>query len=592
VDSSNHFLKIFKTLTKNHKYKILLLLPLFLIRIIVEAISIGLIFPFVKVISEPEKIISIIVEDQTYNKIMNLLIDFDSKVLDDQINILIYVSAILLILVFFIKNIYLFFLNYFEINFYNSLSDYYPKKLFTKYINMPYEKFINMNTAYMIRNMNQSQSFIDSIQSINQIIIEIIILSLVLVGLFYVNFSVTFVTLLIFLLFIGSFYFFTKNRISSWGLSRHFNDGEKLKSQHHGFGLIKDVKIFKIENYFPKKFSEHNIKSLISTKNISLVEISTRYLLEIVLVLVFSILIISQHSMKQSFIETLPLIALYAAAGYRLMPSVNRILTSLQRIKFNLPIVDRLYPELMALKNNEFKNKILKEKNVIYKPNIILNDVNFSYFSVNKKTLKNVSLEVKFGSIIGIIGDSGSGKSTLVNLITGLLEPSSGEIYFEDSKSKIRLNENNFTKIGYVPQNVYLIDSSLKNNISLAKKDDEVDLIKLDNSIAESNLEKTIKNLEYGINTIVGEKGTKISGGQLQRVGLARALYNNPEILILDEATSGLDFDSENEILENLKKLKGSRTIIIISHRKNSLKYCDKVFKIEDANVLEYKSQL
>ncbi len=591
MDNSNHFLKIFKTLTKKHKYKILLLLPLFLIRIIVEAITIGLIFPFVKIISEPEKVINMINDNQTYNKLLNLVIDFETMVLADQINVLIYGSAILLILVFFIKNIYLFVLNYIEINFYNNLSNYYPKKLFTKYINMPYEKFINMNTAYMIRNMNQSQSFIDSIQAINQIIIEIIILSLVLVGLFYVNFSVTLITLIIFLLFIGSFYFFTKNKISSWGLSRHFNDGEKLKSQHHGFGLIKDVKIFRIENFFPKKFSDHNIKSLISTKNINLVEISTRYLLEIVLVLVFSILIISQHSIKQSFLETLPLIALYAAAGYRLMPSVNRILVSLQRIKFNLPIVDRLYPEVVSLKDKEFEYQILKEKNKIYKPNIILDNVNFNYYSINKKTLKGVSLEVKFGSIIGIIGESGSGKSTLVNLITGLLKPSSGEIYFKDSESNIKLDVNNFTRIGYVPQSVYLIDNSLKNNISLAKKDNEIDVNKLNNSIVESNLERTINGLENGIDTIVGEKGTKISGGQLQRVGLARALYNNPEILILDEATSGLDLDSENEILENLKKLKGSRTIIIISHRKNSLKYCDKVFKIEDANVLEYKGQ-
>tara|TARA_B100001250_G_C19728114_1_gene757070 strand:- start:403 stop:1311 length:909 start_codon:yes stop_codon:yes gene_type:complete len=294
-------------------------------------------------------------------------------------------------------------------------------------------------------------------------------------------------------------------------------------------------------------------------------------------------LIITQHSIQKNFIDTLPLIAIFAAAGYRLMPSVSNILISIQRLKFNLPVIVRLYPELVNLKNEENKNfndNIKKKSNSINQPNIVIKNVDFSYSQSDKKILKEVSMNINFGSITGIIGDSGSGKSTFINLITGLLKPTSGEIYYEDNISKKRFSK--VKKIGYVPQSVYLIDSTLKKNISLIEKDLEIDETKLKKSILQSNLSETIKNLPNGLETTVGEKGSKISGGQLQRVGLARALYDDPEILILDEATSGLDLESEDEILDNLNQLKGSRTIIIISHRKNSLKFCEKVFKIED----------
>jgi len=581
--NNNKLFNIYNTLTKKQKNTILFLLPLFFIRILVEAISVGVIFPFVKIVTEPNKIITLIENNQLYKDIINFFIDFNSLNTDLKVNFLIYSSIVLLIFIFLIKNIYLYFLNYIEIKFYNDLGDYFPKKLFTKYTNLSYEKFIDLNSAYMIRNMNQSQSFVDSIQSINNLLIETVILTVILIGLFYLNLPITLITLSIFLIFVGSFYIFTRKKLSKWGYDRHFHDGEKLKSQHHGFGLIKDIKIFNIESYFPEKFSEHNKKSLISSRNISLVQYSTRYLLEIMLVLVFSMLIITQHSIQKNFIDTLPLIAIFAAAGYRLMPSVSNILISIQRLKFNLPVIVRLYPELVNLKNEENKNfndNIKKKSNSINQPNIVIKNVDFSYSQSDKKILKEVSMNINFGSITGIIGDSGSGKSTFINLITGLLKPTSGEIYYEDNISKKRFSK--VKKIGYVPQSVYLIDSTLKKNISLIEKDLEIDETKLKKSILQSNLSETIKNLPNGLETTVGEKGSKISGGQLQRVGLARALYDDPEILILDEATSGLDLESEDEILDNLNQLKGSRTIIIISHRKNSLKFCEKVFKIED----------
>ena len=584
--NNSHLFKIYKTLTNEQRKTIMFLFPLFFLRIIVEAISIGAIFPFIKIITEPERIASIIDNKEFYKKFLNIAFDYNSFNQDLKIDFLIYFSVFLLISIFLIKNLYLYFLNYIEIKFYNKINDYYPKKLFLKYTKLPYEKFIDKNSAYMIRNMNQSQSFVDSIQSINSLFIEIIILLIILTGLFYLNFLVTMLTLLIFIIFLGTFYLLTRKKLSIWGYDRHYHDGEKLKSQHHGFGLIKDLKIFNLENYFPEKFSEHNKKSLISSRNISLVQFATRYLLEIMLVLVFSILIMSQHFIQQSFIDTLPLIAIFAAAGYRLMPSVSNILISIQRLKFNLPVISRLYSELIDTENDSY-SKLREKRFKLNQPNIVINNVNFSYKNSDQKILDNVSLKINFGSIIGIIGESGSGKSTLINLITGLLQPSSGEIFYEDKKSKNKFK--NIDKIGYVPQNVYLLDSSLKKNISLIDQDKEIDEMKLNKSIFQSNLIETIKNLPNGIDTQVGEKGLKISGGQLQRVGLARALYDDPDILILDEATSGLDIDNENEILINLNQLKGSRTIIIISHRSNSLKYCEKVFKIEDKKIGVYK---
>ena len=217
-----------------------------------------------------------------------------------------------------------------------------------------------------------------------------------------------------------------------------------------------------------------------------------------------------------------------------------------------------------------------------------VNDENFDavVLKSDKPVLKNVNLTIKKNEFVGIVGETGSGKSTLVDLLIGLMEPNEGTITV-DGKN-INKNLNSWKKnLGYVSQNLYLLDESIKNNIAFGYKDNEIDKVKVENSIEKSQLSKFINNLKNGLDSKVGERGVKISGGERQRIGIARALYNDPEILVFDEATSALDLDTEKKLLETLIKFKKNKTFIFITHRTSGLSYCDRIFKIENSEIKE-----
>ena len=211
-----------------------------------------------------------------------------------------------------------------------------------------------------------------------------------------------------------------------------------------------------------------------------------------------------------------------------------------------------------------------------------------NYSKLDKLVLKNASLTIKKNEFVGIIGETGTGKSTLVDLLIGLLSPSKGTITVDGKNINNNL-ESWKEKLGYVQQNTYLLDESIKNNVAFGYKENQFDIAKIENSIEKAQLIKFVNNLKNGLDSNVGEHGVKISGGEKQRIAIARALYNDPDILILDEATSSLDLDTEAKILETLVKFKKNKTMIFITHRTSSLGYCDKVFKIENNEIKEIK---
>ena len=233
--------------------------------------------------------------------------------------------------------------------------------------------------------------------------------------------------------------------------------------------------------------------------------------------------------------------------------------------------------------------KTVKQTGIEFKSNLLIKNLHFSYLNSSKRVLNNINLKIEKGTTIGIIGGSGEGKSTLVNILIGLLNPTKGEIKV-DNKLLDASNLKAFQgHIGYVPQDIYLIDDSIKNNIALGIHSNEISSKRLDKSIKDSQLSKFINSISEGIETVVGERGVKLSGGQKQRIGIARALYNDPDILVLDEACSALDIEIEKEVMKSINFLKRQKTIIIISHRHSSLIECDKIFEMESGQLNEYK---
>jgi len=254
-------------------------------------------------------------------------------------------------------------------------------------------------------------------------------------------------------------------------------------------------------------------------------------------------------------------------------------------MRYGVAVVDTLHEEIQRFKNTKIEsisNKQLKN----LQQNIIFDNVTFKYVEGDVEVLKDINFKITKGNMVGIVGESGAGKSTIINLLLGLLSPTNGKVLVDniDIKKDIKTWQK---QIGYVPQNIYLTDDSLTNNIALGISQEDIKMDYVRECIAAINLEKLIEQLPQGLDTLVGERGARISGGQLQRLGLARALYNNPEVLVLDEATSSLDIKTEEKIMKTIKNLQGLKTIIIISHRMSTLKYCDHLFNISNGKLKE-----
>ena len=407
-----------------------------------------------------------------------------------------------------------------------------------------------------------------------EFISELIIITGIFIFLLFFNFKISLISFFIVAFFFTISNLFTRKRLKSLGDKVRNHEQFRIKNFIESFNLIKEIKIFNMQNFFESKNINFNKVINYNTLVFRFLKVVPSQAIELILVILISsitILMIGEYSMQY----TLTLLGVFFASAMRLLPSVKKLFTAIQYFSFSSPATDNISKELSNINKNTHSNQILIKS---FKNKIIFSNVNFKFRGSNNLVLKNFNLEIPSKKIIGIKGSTGSGKSTIVNLISGLIYPSSGSIFIDDIDYKdISLNSLN-NLIGYVPQNVYLMDSSIKDNICFgSNKFTQNDL---NDSIKKSNLEKFISELPNGIETIIGEKSSKISGGQAQRIGIARALIKKPSILILDEATNSLDFETEKLILDTLESLKGQLTIIFISHTDNTFRICDKVIDL------------
>ena len=558
-----------------YRKKIIFLVVLLFIGMFFEILGLGSLLPVLSLIANPENLkeIPLLSEISYLNELTY--------------NYLVLVLLILIGILYLIKTLFLSYLIYRQNRFLANILATISNNLFTNYLTQPYKFHINNSSSKLIKNLQTEVNLVGAFNTaFISLFVELGLLFSILLTLLFIEplGAISVGLFLGFLAFI--FYRFSRRKLIQWGYEREKADGLITKTALEGLGGIKDIKLLHVESFFISKFIQNQyLKSRVSSNSNTVAQLP-RYYLELISVFGLILFIITMLYQNKDIPTLIATIGVFVAAVFRLMPSLNKILTAFQNIKYYSSSVDIVYSEFLNLQN---KSLDLEEKDLeIPKDKIEIQNLSFSYNSDLKPILNEVNLEIKVGETIGIIGGSGEGKSTFVDLLNGLYMPTGGKILAD--KKKIQNNLYSWNKnIGYVAQDIFLIDDTVEQNITFGRDQGKINHKALKSALEKAQLIDFIEGLPKGLKTKVGERGVQISGGQKQRLGMARALYNDPEVLILDEATSSLDTETERALMEAIYTLKEKKTIIIVAHRMTTLTRCDRIFEIKNKKIIEHK---
>ena len=556
-------------LTKKQRIGLIGLSSMIFVGMVLEIFGLGILVPTISIIQNPE-----LIENYQYLNIFNNKTDYKSIIQT-------FLGAIFFLNIS--RAFYMLFLTHLQSKYITKVTANISNMLFANYLDQNYTFFLNTNTSRLIKNIQVEVGGYNAyLTAYVSLLTEGLMMAAVLITVFIVQP----IGALVFFIFVGSVSYLilklSKGRLTYWANIRASFDNQLSKLLLEGLGGIKDFKIFNKEDFFKKKFSNLNIeKSNFVAKYLTLSQ-TPRFLLEVTLIIGILIYISYMYFSKIDSSSVFASLGLFVAASFRLIPSVNKLIVALQGISYHKVSIDILTKEF----NLKQKINRTKEQPIIFTNRIEIKDLSFKYEAQKKLQLDSLNFQILKGQKIGIIGESGSGKSTFIDLFTGLLYPNFGDILV-DGNSIYKADKNWKAKIGYVPQNIYLLDDSIANNIALIDNDQQIDNDLIEKVLKNVGLYEFIKTLPKGVFTDVGEKGVNLSGGQLQRVGLARAFYREPEILILDESTSALDPFTEKVILDSIYKMNEKLTVIFISHKQSNLDKCDVIFKIENNKIFK-----
>jgi ABC-type multidrug transport system fused ATPase/permease subunit len=558
------------------KIRLYFIICMAFLSIALESLSIVSIFPLIKILVNPEyfntKFFFIFQKNLNEKDIYKFAISF-------------------VLFLFLLKNTLLFIISRFQAKFVSYASANLSSFFFTSYIKLSYIDFITTNSAQYIRNITDNVDYFFStyFRSIMLIIIEIPIILILVSVLFYVEPMGSFVFGLTALFFGLFFYNINKKRLTIFGNDLNKNYTKRLSYIHKSFGLFKEIQISNNENFYSNTFFKI-LKSIafISYKMDAIV-ILPKLFLELAGITIILILIYFNLSQGNTLTDFLPTVSLFALSGFRLMPSANRLLSSFHKLKFSTPFINMLNEAIHKFKKKENNPTIDKDTKLDFSKVITIKDLTFKYNNSNSNVLRDFNLSINKGDFIIILGPSGSGKSTFINILLGLINPSSGHIYSDNVDVFDNLNKWR-KKISHVPQDVYLSDDTILSNVALGVKEEDIDKNKVRKALKSAQLEDFIENLPDNILANAGEKAVRMSGGQRQRMAIARALYRSPEILLLDEATSSLDRETEKKIIIDIKNNLKNETIIMVTHRLAITHLADKVYSIKDGKLEVYEN--
>ena len=569
--------KLLFILTPKEQKHIFLILFVSLVVALFEIVGLASIVPFIAVLSDPE-----IFENSSK---INSLFE-TSKILGIQnqkqfLFILGLVVFFLLIISLLMKAL----AKYLLIKFSHNAQFNLEKRMVNSYFSQSYEWFLGRHSADLGKNIlgEVGKVIKGGVEAMMNLVTRAILAMAFIILLIYVNPKLTFIISVTLGFTYLLIYKLTRGILKHIGNKRFKINRWRFTTVIEAFGAIKEIKLSGLEKNYVDRFSQ-------PAKKLANIEAFFGLLVQLPRLAIEAIafggmLLMTLYLMKinNNFVNIIPTIALYTLAGYRILPLLQGIFESINTLRYNKFTIDTFYDDLKKLQTFNLTN----EKNILqFKKEINLKNINYSYPSSSKLNLKNINLKIPAGSSIGIVGITGSGKSTLIDLILGLHKPKDGSLEI-DGKLIDNHNRRSWQRlIGYVPQQIFLFDDTVASNIAFGQDPELIDQEAIEKAAKVANIHDFIeKELPLKYKTQVGERGIRLSGGQKQRLGIARALYHNPKILVLDEATNALDAQTESLVLKEIKKLGQDRTIISITHRITSVKDYDKIIYIEEGEI-------
>lgn len=576
----NTFLKSFFLVGRYKKY-IPLMIFFFVFTSTLDLIGLGLIGSYISVFLD--------LSDKTENKFSELFFLFPDV---EPILLL----GIAIIFLFFIKLLLGIISNFLIIRFSTRQMNDLRLKLLYIYQEQDYLLHKEKKTSDYIYNIvNLTAEFSNVVQSSLRIFSETILLVLVLFFLALQDLNTLIILLVIILMIIFLYDFFFKKKLKTFGMEINTNNNLAINAIIEAMNGLKQIEILNKKSFFFNKTKIFLIKMLKAKEKSTIIQLSPRYIMEFVLVLFIILMSFVAYFKNSENLNMIPNLGIFAFAAIRLLPSSSVILSSISSLRNYIHSVDMLYNDVFKYERNDKINNLQNnypEENNHQRfeeqfENIILKKINFSYKKNSQKIFENLDLEINRGEMIGIEGPSGSGKSTLLDIILGFAKPNDGILLINNKYNYEKKQRFIIDKSYYLPQHPFLINGTIKENIMLGVNEDNNAISNIKKAIEKSCLEDLINDLEKGLNTNIGESGSKLSDGQRQRIGIARSIFYDREILVLDECTNALDNETENKILKYFCSLKKIKTIIFVSHKNSNLNLCDKVFRIENNKIIK-----